>query len=197
MIPDEDLFRAWQQHDAGALTALVQRHHAPLLAHLTRLIGDVHLAEDLVQETFLRLVREGHTYRYPSPFLPWLYTIARHLAHNYWRSAYARRVETRRDWPEVVEQASGPVEWLVEWEQRQDMQSALATLTFEQREVLSLRFGQEFSVEATAHVLGLPSGTVKSRTFTALRRLRAALTDTQSASDSERRGHSHEERSLF
>ena len=58
MTADEDLFLEWQQGSAGALEALVRRHHAPLLAHLTRLTGDTPLAEDLVQETFLRLVRE-------------------------------------------------------------------------------------------------------------------------------------------
>ena len=50
MITDEDLFRAWQHGDAGALETLVQRYHAPLLAHLYRVLADTHLAEDLVQE---------------------------------------------------------------------------------------------------------------------------------------------------
>jgi hypothetical protein len=71
---DEDLFRAWQSGDAGALTALVERYHAPLLTHLVRLIGQRQVAEDLTQETFVRLVREAAAYRYPRPFRPWLYS---------------------------------------------------------------------------------------------------------------------------
>jgi RNA polymerase sigma-70 factor, ECF subfamily len=95
MTTDEDLFREWQGGSAGALEALVRRHHAPLLAHLVRLGGDVHLAEDLAQETFVRLVRDARSYRYPRPFLPWFYTIARNLARTQWQSAYRRRDHAR------------------------------------------------------------------------------------------------------
>lgn len=95
MITDEDLFRAWQHGDAGALETLVQRFHAPLLAHLYRVLADTHLAEDLVQETFLRLIRDAQSYCYPRPFRPWLYAIAHHLASHYHTSAYARHPSPR------------------------------------------------------------------------------------------------------
>ncbi len=49
---------------------------------LPRLTGDVYLAEDLTQETFVRLVREAGAYRYPRPFKPWVYTIARNLVSS-------------------------------------------------------------------------------------------------------------------
>ncbi len=186
MIADEELFREWQQGSAGALEALVRRHHAPLLAHLTRLTTRPELAEDLVQETFLRLVRDGHSYRYPRPFLPWLYTIARHLTRNYYQSAYHRRVEMRPELPEVAAAGPDPADWLERWERREGLRAALAELSFEQREVLSLRFGQGFSVEETATVLGVPAGTVKSRSFTALRRLRDCLDQRDVASQGQR-----------
>ncbi|HEY7420155.1 MAG TPA: hypothetical protein VH593_33560, partial [Ktedonobacteraceae bacterium] len=48
MLTDEEMFRAWQHGDAGALETLVQRYHASLLAHLYRVLADPHLAEDLV-----------------------------------------------------------------------------------------------------------------------------------------------------
>ncbi len=192
MTTDEELFREWQRGSAGALEALVRRHHAPLLAHLARLTGDAQLAHDLTQETFLRLVRDAGTYCYPRPFLPWLYTIARHLARNHWQSAYHRHVVLGARLPEPTEHAPDPAEWLERWEQREGLRAALAHLTFEQREVLSLRFGQELSVEETANVLGVPAGTVKSRTFTALRRLRAHLgTPGAAVAADERRGDEH------
>lgn len=175
MAADEELFREWQEGSAGALEALVQRHHAALLAHLTRLTGSSQLAEDVAQETFLRLVRDGQSYRYPRPFLSWFYTIARHLALNALQSAYARRVEYSPELLKSVAVAPDSSEWLERWERREGLRAALAELTFEQREVLSLRFGQELSVQETAAVLAVPDGTVKSRTFTALRRLRDAL----------------------
>lgn len=181
MTSDEELFREWQRGGAGgagALEALVRRHHAPLLAHLTRLTGNRTLADDLAQETFLHLVRDARLYCYPQPFLPWLYVIARNLAINHARSAYERRVDrvaALPDLPEPSSAGSDPVEWVERWERREGLRRALVELTFEQREVLSLRFGQEFSIQETAAILGLPAGTVKSRTFNALRRLRSVL----------------------
>jgi RNA polymerase sigma-70 factor (ECF subfamily) len=180
MTPDEDLFREWQQGAVGALEALVRRHHAPLLAHLIRLTGNPALAEDLTQDTFLRLVRDARLYHYPRPFLPWLYTIARNLALNHYRSAHTRHVESGAV-PDTFATAPDPAEWVERWERREGLQQAITELTFEQREVLSLRFGQELSVRETAAVLGLPEGTVKSRTFNALRRLREAIAHRESA----------------
>lgn len=194
MIADEELVREWQRGSAGALEALVQRHHASLLAHLARLTGDAHLAEDLTQETFVRLVRDAHSYRYPRPFKPWFYAIARNLARNHWQSAYHRHVAvdiaaaSAEDVPAVE---PDPAEWLERLERRQGLQAALAGLSFEQREALSLRFGQELSVEETAAVLGVPTGTVKSRVFTALRRLRDRLEQLAAQADEEQGDHSH------
>jgi RNA polymerase sigma-70 factor (ECF subfamily) len=187
MATDEDLFREWQQGSAGALEALVQRHHAPLLAHLTRLTGSPHLAEDLAQETFLRLVRDGASYRYPRPFLPWFYTIARHLARNALQSAYARHVTHGSALPDSAGDEPDPADWLERWERREGLHAALAELSFEQREVLSLRFGQEMNVQEAAAVLGVPEGTVKSRTFTALRRLRDALKQREDSDELDQR----------
>ncbi len=191
MIADEDLMREWQQGSAGALEALVQRHHAPLLAHLVRLTGEVHLAEDLAQETFVRLVREARTYRYPRPFKPWFYTIARHLARNHWQSAYHRHVEVDTN-KASADRPGGdpdPADWFDRLERHEGMQAALGGLSFDQREALSLRFGQDLSIEETAVVIGVPTGTVKSRTFTALRRLRDRLEQADAKTDDTREGH--------
>ena len=177
MVADEELVREWQRGSAGALEALVQRYHAPLLAHLARLTGDAHLAEDLAQDTFVRLVREAHTYRYPRPFKPWLYTLARNLARNHWQSAYHRHVHVDTE-AASLDRPSGepdPAAWIERLERRDGLRAALANLSFEQREVLSLRYGQELSVEETSAVVGVPPGTVKSRAFTGLRRLRDRL----------------------
>ena len=187
MASDEELFHVWQQGGKGALEALVYRHHAPLVAHLARLTGDHALAEDLAQETFLRLIRDARLYHYPRPFLPWLYTIARNQAINHARSAYERHVQRASEAPEAASAAPDPAEWLERQERRDGLRQALATLTFEQREALSLRFGQELSVQETAAVLGLPVGTVKSRTFNALRRLRSALEEQEKSSESAER----------
>lgn len=191
MVTDEDLFRAWQCGDAGALEALVQRYHAPVLAHLYRVLADTYLAEDLAQETFVRLIRDAHSYHYPRPFRPWLYAIAHHLACNYHTSAYARRVAPRAELPVRQARDPDPAEWLERWERHHNLRSALAHLSIEQREVLSLRFGQDLSIAETAAILSIPPGTVKSRTFTALRLLRAHLEEEARGAQSKQGGPYH------
>jgi RNA polymerase sigma-70 factor (ECF subfamily) len=175
MISDEELFRQWQDGNAGALETLVQRYHRVLLAYLYRLVGQVQIAEDLMQETFVSLVREAQSYRYPRPFAPWLYTIAHNLARNDRTSAYRRHVELGQSLPETPTSDLDPAALVERWTQHDDLQKALVYLNFEQREVLSLRFGQEMSVKEVADLLGIPMGTVKSRTFQALRILRQYL----------------------
>jgi RNA polymerase sigma-70 factor, ECF subfamily len=191
MITDEELFRAWQHGDAGALETLVQRYHAPLLAHLYRVLADRYLAEDMVQETFIRLIRDAQSYRYPRPFRPWLYTIAHHLASNYHTSAYARRVELRAEMPTMQSREPDPAEWFERWEQHHGLRKALTHLSIEQREVLSLRFGQELSIQETSAILSIPPGTVKSRTFTALRLLRSHLEEYASDTEGKQGGQHH------
>jgi RNA polymerase sigma factor (sigma-70 family) len=175
MTSDEELFRHWQLGIAEALEALVQRYHRVLLAYLYRLVGEVHTAEDLVQETFVALVREAQSYHYPRPFAPWLFAIAHNLARNHRNSAYHRHVQLGQSLPETPAAEPDPSELVERWTQRDDLREALVLLTFEQREVLSLRFGQEMSVKEVADLLGIPAGTVKSRTFQALRILRRYL----------------------
>lgn len=192
MVTDEDLFHAWQHGDTGALEALVQRYHAPLLAHLYRVLTDTHLAEDLVQETFFRLIRDAQSYRYPRPFRPWLYVIAHHLACNYHTSAYARRVELHAEMPVMQTREPDPAEWIERWERHHGLRKALAYLSIEQREVLSLRFGQELSIPETAAILSIPPGTVKSRTFTALRLLRSYLEEHAGEKESRQGGQHYE-----
>src|SRR5260370_6570363 len=102
MATNEELFQEWQSGKADALATLVQRYHAPLVAHFYRLLGDAHLAEDLAQDTFFRLVRNARSYRYPQPFVPWLYRIARNLALNYQESAYHRYADLVADLPETL-----------------------------------------------------------------------------------------------
>jgi|SRR5215472_11345345 len=191
MTSDEELFRQWQRGHVGAFETLVQRYQRPLLSHLYGLVGSAQTAEDLVQETFVRLVREAQSYSYPRPFFPWLYTIARNLALKELASAYHRHVELGMALHEAPTRESDPEEAVERWEQQHDLERALVCLSFEQREVLSLRFNQELSVKAVALLLGIPEGTVKSRTFQALHRLRQYLEMTSFGGKVSRGDHTH------
>src|SRR3989454_12545648 len=76
---DEELLAAYQQGDPGAFEALLRRHRAPLFTFLLRMLGDRQRAEDLAQETFLRIVKGAPAWERRARFQTWLYTVARNL----------------------------------------------------------------------------------------------------------------------
>lgn len=162
------------EDDEVLLRALNDEHGDALFAHALRLCsGDRQRAEDLVQETLLR------AWRHPEALDPsrgsvraWLFTTARHLAIDAWRRRVARAGEVVTDTlpepPPEVDEADRAVEaWTVA--------EALARLSEAHREVLVECFYRGRSVAEAAARLGVPPGTVKSRTHYALRSLRLVL----------------------
>lgn len=159
--------------DAELLRAMHTEHGEALYAHALRLVGgDRQRAEDLVQETLLR------AWRHPEALDPergsvraWLFTTARHLAIDAWRRRSARVSEVVTDAlpePATDDETDRAVEaWTVA--------EALARLSPSHREVLIECFYRGRSVAEAASRLGVPAGTVKSRTHYALRSLRLAL----------------------
>jgi RNA polymerase sigma-70 factor (ECF subfamily) len=162
------------EQDTDLLRALTDEHGDALFAHAVRLSGgDRQRAEDLVQETMLR------AWRYPEALDPergavraWLFTTARNLAIDAWRRRSVRVGEVVTDMvpepPPSADEADRAVEaWTVA--------EALGRLSAQHREVLVECFYRGRSVAETAARLGVPPGTVKSRTHYALRSLRMAL----------------------
>jgi RNA polymerase sigma-70 factor, ECF subfamily len=184
---DEQLMAAVVAGDQMALTTLVTRHHAPLLGYLYRLVGgDRPLAEDMAQETFLRVMRQ-HIYQAGRPFKPWLYAIATNLARDHFKSAAVRQ-RWRDDCAEetlfqLCDRTPSPEEHFLATEQGSEVRAALAQLSEEYRVVVVLRFYQGFSLQEIAQTLQIPLGTVKSRLSVGVHRLRAVLASVQEGVD--------------
>jgi RNA polymerase sigma-70 factor (ECF subfamily) len=174
---DEDLAIGIQQGNTQDLAALVERHHSPLLGYLYRMTGgDRALAEDLVQEAFLRVLRSIGQYRHGRPFKPWLYAIATNLARDHYKRAEMRyTVDTRLDKEMTHGPDARPEDRLVADQEAQQVAAAVMALPAHQRETLILRYYQSLSLAEIAAALDVPMGTVKSRIHLALRRLRALL----------------------
>ena len=177
MLSDEKLALAIQQGNADALRGLVERHHSLLLGYLYRLTdGNCPLADDLAQETFIRVLNGIAGYKYPHPFKPWLYAIATNLARDYFKSAAVRHTMMLDSEAELQEDENGHVETnLLEAGDAEKVVGALHRLPDHQREVVILRFYQDLSLAEIAATLDLPIGTVKSRLCLGLRRLRDIL----------------------
>ena len=169
---DETLLRAWQAGDVSAYEALFRRWQVPLRRHLARMLDDEAAADDLVIEAFLRLQRHRHRWRPGTPLRPWLFTIARNLARN------RLRAERLWGWLPLTEVAASPSPPRdADDEIRRRVTAAFAALPVAQREACSLRLLADLPVEEIARVTRIPVGTVKSRLFHGLRRLRVLLAD--------------------
>ena len=157
--------------DDRLLRALYAEHGGPLLGYILRLTGgDRGQAEDVVQETLLRAWRhpEALTGR---PVRPWLFTVARNLVVDAHRARQARPPEAGEAPLAVLPAADELDRALESW----TVAEALADLSPQHRAVLVETYYRGLSVAETAAVLGIPPGTVKSRTYYALRALKLAL----------------------
>jgi RNA polymerase sigma-70 factor (ECF subfamily) len=173
---DEEYALGVQQGDLNDLTRLVERHHNPLIGFLYRMTGgDRTLAEDLAQETFVRVMHSIGLYQHPRPFKAWLYAIATNITRDYFKRAEIRRAADMPDEDLALSDDERPEEALAADDEERRVAAALLRLPDHQREVVILRYYQELSLNEIAEALNIPVGTVKSRLSLGLDRLRAML----------------------
>jgi RNA polymerase sigma-70 factor (ECF subfamily) len=181
---DEGLMRRFQRGEARAFETLMLRHRTPIFAFLLRLTGERTRAEDLAQETFLRLVKGATAWEPRAAVRTWLFTIARNLATDAARRSALRATESldapalHGDGPRhPAPAASGPApdEAAEAVELRSRLEAALAALPAEQREVFLLREHAGLSFAEVAAATGSNENTVKSRMRYALLALRERL----------------------
>jgi RNA polymerase sigma-70 factor (ECF subfamily) len=165
---DEDLLARVAQGDRDAFGDLYQRYARAVLGLALRRLGDRGRAEDAVQEAFTSIWRAAHSYRRErGPVAPWLYTVARNAIADRGRARNeppAEPTDTPSDSPGPAEQAEQSwVAWRVH--------RALEQLPETERHVLELAYWGGLSQSEISDFLGIPLGTVKTRTRSGLRRL--------------------------
>ena len=181
---DEQLMRRFQRGEARAFETLMLRHRTPVYSFLLRLTGERTRAEDLAQETFMRLVKGAATWEPRAAVRTWLFTIARNLAVDAARRQAFRATEsldaTSIDGPRArhappAATGPGPDEEAEAAQLRPRLEAALASLPAEQREVFLLREHAGLSFPEIAEATGVNENTVKSRVRYALLALRDRL----------------------
>lgn len=160
-------------HETALMQQLHEQHARPLWYFCLRLTGnDQARAEDVLQETLLRAWRHPSILDEPSPALrSWLFTVARNIVIDDWRSRRVRGETTLSALPEVADPVDRTDELLLSWM----VAEALTKLSPDHRAVLQECYYRGAPVSEAARRLGVPEGTVKSRTHYALRALRLVL----------------------
>jgi RNA polymerase sigma-70 factor (ECF subfamily) len=175
-MTDEELLQGMAQGDQASFEALIHRYHGPLSGYLQRQLHDTGKAEDLVQETFLRLIRQIRERHYPDNLQAWLYRVALNLCRDYWKSAHYQSEQYRfAEPPEQQDHRASIVDITERQETRRELLASLGELPDVQKNIIVLRFFQDLKLQDIADVLSLPLGSVKTHLYKGLGRLKAKL----------------------
>jgi len=176
--------RGLRRRDPDLLDRLIEQYQHRLLRYLVYLAGNRELAEDLFQETWIRVLERGHQYDGRHEFSTWLYAVARNLTIDYLRRRSPISLDgllEDEDHAPVEPADTRPLAWEVvaQHEQAERIRAALVGIPVEYRETVVLRFQEGLALEEIATVTGAKLGTVKSRLYRGLNMLMSRLEGAQ------------------
>ena len=176
--------RGLRRRDPDLLDRLIEQYQHRLLRYLVYLAGNRELAEDLFQETWIRVLERGHQYDGKHEFSTWLYAVARNLTIDYLRKKSPLSLDGMmedEDHAPFEPADPRPMAWEVvqQHEQAGRISAALVSIPAEYRETVMLRFQEGLALDEIATVIGAPLGTVKSRLYRGLNMLMSRLKGAQ------------------
>jgi RNA polymerase sigma-70 factor, ECF subfamily len=182
----QELARGLRNRDPELLDRLIEQYRFRLFRYLQCLTCQRETAEELFQETWVRVLERGHQYNHKWKFESWLFTIARNLVIDLQRRRRPQLIDLlggAGHEEKVLEiEATNQVSALEEVTRREEgerLTAALATLPANYREVLTLRFQEDLTLEEIASVVQAPVPTVKSRLYRGLEAMRLQLQGAQ------------------
>ncbi len=179
-VPDEELMRRAQNDDPRAFDILIERHSARVFNHVLRATGDRSLAEDLLQDTFLRAFQARKSWRSEARFSTWLLTIARNLLADRFRWLKRWKMvpidqEPEKSLPNLRALTDDPEAKILLRESHQEVREAIMLLPEKQREVLLLSRYGKLSYAEIAKLTGSTEEAIKQRAYRGLVVLRQEL----------------------
>lgn len=176
VVDDGELIQQSRSGDLRAFEALYDRYKSQVYRAVLAITGDAVSAEDILQETFLRLHANIDRVDGSTPISPWLHRVAVNLAYNH-VARNRRRASPLSSLLDllVAGASSGPVRHVERAETNNAVQAAIASLSISHRLVVTLFYLCDFSLEEIAYILDCPVGTVKSRLYYARNQLRTQL----------------------
>jgi RNA polymerase sigma-70 factor (ECF subfamily) len=179
---DTQLMLGVQRDDEASFSLLVERHRTLLVQHLSRMVQNPAVAEELAQDVFLRIHRSRGTWVPNAKFTTWLFRISTNVAYNYFRDERHnnRNVSLDRDIPnarkrEFVASMDTVEQTLVGYVRVQQIREAIENLPVKQRAAVLMHKYEEMDYSQIAEVLGCTPSAVKAMMFRAYESLRAQL----------------------
>ncbi|MHB1938294.1 MAG: RNA polymerase sigma factor [Acidobacteriaceae bacterium] len=171
---------ALRRHDPDMIEQLIERYQHRLFRYLLFLVGNRDLAQDLFQETWLRVLERGSQYSGRSRFETWMFAIARNLMIDHTRKRVTVSLDEVTDPDsdrpmEIAADLPSPFDHFQSGERAARIGHALLALHPLYREVLVLRFHEEMSLEEIAQISSAPLSTVKSRLYRGMAALKPVL----------------------
>jgi RNA polymerase sigma-70 factor (ECF subfamily) len=180
---NSEIARGLGRRDPDLLDRLIEQYQHRLLRYLLHLTGNPAMAEDLFQETWVRVLERGSQYDGRHEFSTWLFAVARHLFIDSTRRKHHASLDGMLDDDRPIEipDAGQPnaFDLSVRRELSERVAHSLTHLVAEYREALVLRFQEGMSLQEIAVVTGAPLGTVKSRIYRGLNALQPYLKGAQ------------------
>jgi RNA polymerase sigma-70 factor, ECF subfamily len=181
---NSELARGLRRRDPDLLDRLIEQYQHRLLRYLLHLTGNPAVAEDLFQETWVRVLERGNQYDGRHEFCTWLFAVARHLFIDSTRRKRHASLDGMLDDDDrsIEIPATGQpsaFDLTVQRELSERVAHGLTHLVAEYREALVLRFQEGLTLEEIAVVTGAPLGTVKSRIYRGLNALQPYLNGAQ------------------
>lgn len=177
---DDELMRTIAAGDAAAAAELMRRHRGWVCNLLYAFTRQKEQAEDLTQEAFCRVVHHAGDYVGQGQFTAWLKRIAVNLGRNHLSRHRLSTVSLSEcEYVATGDQRTDPLALLMDEVTHTEIRQAIQSLPDDQKRTLVLRFYSGMTVPQIAEVLQCPEGTVKSRLFHGLRRIRQRIASTE------------------
>jgi RNA polymerase sigma-70 factor (ECF subfamily) len=167
--------QALRRRDPEFIDQMVSQYHYRLLRYLVYLTSRREQAEDLLQETWMRVLERAGQFNGRSRFEPWLFSIARNLAIDHLRRGHNLLGHSEEVLEISTPEIQSPFATAAKTEDAVRIAGALETLEPIYREALLLRFQEDLALDEIAHVTGAPVSTVSSRIQRGLSRMRSHL----------------------
>ena len=172
-LADNMLMEKVRDGDLEKLGLLFERYKRPLYGFFYGMNKDQELSEDLLQNTFLRILKYKHLFRGEGDFKTWMFHIARNVSNDHFRKNKIRLKESVEKWQDRLGHEENRSTEMQQQEEQQMLSIALEKLPADKREVLLLSKYQEKQYKEIGEILGCTEGAVKVKVFRALQELKA------------------------